>query len=67
MDKAEMFIAAIDALEAVWNRKRRDLFAGLAMAGMLSDPEEVDTSKGELAKHSVQYADALIAELDKEA
>ena len=45
---------------------RRELFAAMAMQGMLSDPNVNDPADG-IAMSSVMCADALIAELSKPA
>ena len=45
---------------------KREYFAGLAMAGMISNSTiEIDTSNETIAKVSVAIADALLAELAK--
>lgn len=49
---------------------RRDLFAGQAMMGLLAYPGHPGEEKqtfGNVVDTSVLYADALIAELDKDA
>ena len=42
---------------------KREYFAGLAMQGLLSNPEIKDSKA--LAKFSIEAADALLNELDK--
>lgn len=42
---------------------RRDHFAAMAMQGIIS---RIYIKRTDLAKYSVEYADALIEELDKE-
>ena len=42
---------------------RRDWFAGMAMAALMADYDTVHDT----ARRCVEYADALIAALDKEA
>ena len=54
-----------DDIKADWRMKRRDLAAMAAMQGLLSDPT-IDTTCELCAIRSVEVADALIAELDKE-
>ena len=46
------------------HRDRRERIATAAMQGMLADPAR-DCSAKYLAKYAMEYADALIAELDK--
>lgn len=47
------------------NRDRRERIATAALQGMLSDPGSSGTAT-EYAEYATQYADALIAALDKE-
>lgn len=47
------------------NRDRRERIATAALQGMLSDPGASGTAT-EYAEYATQYADALIAALDKE-
>ena len=44
---------------------KREHFAGLAMAGMAADGINIHESVVDMAKDSVKWADALLAELDK--
>ena len=44
---------------------RRERIATAALAGMLADPAR-DGNPKDFAKYALEYADALIAELDKE-
>ena len=53
-------------LRAANLRDRRERIATAALQGMLSDPGASGTAI-EYAEYAAQYADALIAELDKEA
>lgn len=55
-----------DAHLKQWRRDRRERIATAALQGMLSDPGASGTAT-EYAEYATQYADALIAELDKEA
>lgn len=47
------------------NRDRRERIATAALQAILSDPERRGSPK-DFAGYALQYADALIAELDKE-
>lgn len=58
--------AALEADAKQWRRDRRERIATAALQGMLSDPGASGTAI-EYAEYAAQYADALIAELDKEA
>lgn len=42
----------------------RDWFAGLAMQGMIANPND-NNRKTELVMHAFQYADHMLAERDK--
>ena len=44
---------------------RRELFAAMAMQGMLSGPDQSKSSNRHIAEYSTDMADALIAELEK--
>lgn len=44
---------------------RRELFAAMALQGLLADPEQFGDER-DFAKRAVLFGDALIAELDKE-
>ena len=57
--------AALEADARQWRRDRRERIATAALQGMLSDPGASGTAT-EYAEYATQYADALIAELDKE-
>jgi hypothetical protein len=50
----------------LYNRDRRDRIATAALAGMLANPSTPAPSTAHHATWAVAYADALIAELDKE-
>ena len=54
-----------DAHAKQWRRDRRERIATAALQGMLSDPGASGTAT-EYAEYATQYADALIAALDKE-
>lgn len=45
---------------------KRELFAALAMQGILANPERIGGKDQELTQYSVMLADALINELNKE-
>ena len=45
---------------------KREAFAMAAMQGLLSNPEDTDTSCESTAECAVEMADVLIAELNKE-
>lgn len=45
---------------------KRDLFAMAAMQGILSDPNSSYVGADIIANYSVEAADALLAELDKD-
>ena len=49
---------------------KREYFAGLAMQGILNDPQPISNSINDnvrlTAEHSVKYADALLEELSKQ-
>lgn len=45
---------------------KRELFAAMAMQGILANPERIGGKDQELAQYSVMLADALITELNKE-
>ena len=47
-----------------WGLTKRELFAGLAMAGMLAN-SDIDYESEPQAAEARKYADALLAELDK--
>lgn len=51
--------------ESYHGLSKRELFAVMAMQGLLSDPEVKGTAQ-KIAAGSVGYADALLAELAKE-
>lgn len=51
-------------LRAKGGLTRRELFSAMALEGMMADPNTVDPYHA--AKAAVRYADALLAELDKE-
>lgn len=53
------------AAQAAVYRERRERIATAALQGILLDPERRGSPK-DFAKYALQYADALIAELDKE-
>lgn len=59
-----------DALE-IWQAIRRDVFAGLALAGFAAvnqgelTPPEAERLKRSAALAAVKWADALVTELDK--
>lgn len=58
-----------DAAEAATHRKRRDRFAAAALQGLLSHYGTAIINTADAANRSiaaVAFADALIAELDKE-
>jgi hypothetical protein len=44
---------------------RRDLYAGLAMQGLISCPDTTDMSIEDCVSYAVDYADAMIAELEE--
>lgn len=44
---------------------KRELFAAMAMQGILANPERIGGKDQELAQYSVMLADALIEELNK--
>jgi hypothetical protein len=44
---------------------KREYFAGMALQGLLSNPERVGSIK-EATKAAIWFADALIAELEKD-
>jgi hypothetical protein len=50
---------------SLWKQDRRDRFAAAALTGLLSDSGEYGIDPKPAAKAAVQFADALIAELDK--
>lgn len=56
--------AAVPAPEQLERKARRDTFASMAMAAMLSDSQYNETASN-CASAAVRIADALIAELDK--
>ena len=69
----EGWITAPDPLAAMekaqnqaYYRDRRERIATAAMAGMLANPSTPAPSTAHHATWAVAYADALIAELDKE-
>lgn len=45
---------------------KRELFAAMAMQGILANPERIGGKDQELTQYSVMLADALINELNKE-
>ncbi|MBS5907830.1 MAG: hypothetical protein KIC84_11455 [Dysgonomonas mossii] len=45
---------------------KRELFAAMAMQGILANPEKIGGKDQELTQYSVMLADALINELNKE-
>ena len=54
------------SLEQEGGLTKRELFAAMAMQGYLANPNvDPDTAVKAYAKHSVTYADALIAALEK--
>ena len=56
-----------DQFVAGWGLTKREHFAGLAMQGMIAGSQGLKISTEEFAFQSVKLADALIAELEKEA
>lgn len=63
---ADLSLAADAVIEIErLTRDRRERIATAALQGMLSDPGASGTAT-EYAEHATQYADALIAALDKE-
>ena len=59
--------AAADYSESVrcWKAARRERIATAALQGLLANPSQ-DTFPPDTARIAIKYADALIAELDKE-
>jgi len=57
--------AALEADARQWRRDRRERIATAAMQGLLGNPQQ-DTFPPDTALIAIRYADALIAELDKE-
>lgn len=45
---------------------KRELFAAMAMQGILANPERIGGKDQELTQYSVMLADALLTELNKE-
>ena len=62
-------VAALRKLAAGYHehRDRRERIATAALQGMLADRLTEEPAAVEYAKRAVKFADALIAELDKEA
>lgn len=60
--------ATADYAESVrsWKAARRERIATAALAGILSDSSGLLAHPPEMARIAIKYADALIAELDKE-
>lgn len=57
---------AHDVVERVSGLKKREIFAAIAMQGLLSSlTNDDDLTPAQLAKASVMNADALLAELEK--
>lgn len=56
---------ALEAFVSSYRRQRYEL-AGLAMQGFAGNPKAFNMLAEEVAGYSVQYADALLAELSKD-
>lgn len=54
----------LSKMREAYHRDRRERMATAALAGMLADPAR-DGNPKDFAKYALEYADALIAELDK--
>ena len=59
------WLTAAEAETKRWKRDRRERIATAALQGLLSNPDW-QVSMREAGRVSVEYADGLIAELDKE-
>lgn len=67
-DAAFGCVGMLSREEDVYNHglTKRELFASMAMQGILANPERIGGKDQELTQYSVMLADALINELNKQ-
>ena len=61
----ERTAAVYEEARISWQTERRERIATAALQGLLANPSQ-DTFPPDTARIAIKYADALIAELDKE-